>query len=441
MILPAQAQHQHRATLLARRFARYALRGAIFSGSGADFARVYPRPQYKKALATAPPTLPSAESAVMALKHGIATVTLSQTKKPAPGVLDHSCGLEHQILHHRLDAPTLGKMAHRRIRLVQSVLPNQTQQVHRHCGQLAHQVVGVKFARRQTLQILIGLELRVQLLMRGVIAIQRNDVSRTEALRQCHRPTFKHVVGQQQSVAVFVYGALNQLVDAPGRVGIGADTGQFQALFPKALTLVKAINRPLCVGIGHLACGNRLHRCSARVPLDDEGNMALQTTGLGRDFLHQRQRTKTRIGSHQQRSQDKTCSHGQGAAKVAFALRDRMLYTRAQGQFQAIAQATQVHGKGAVAVNSGVSVTNQFFLVAPVVHGKGIEVDRGVATGETTEVKRFAIDAATQQQSVYLGSKVKPGRSVGNQTLAQRWTRRNAAKLKSALEEGDRVKF
>ena len=118
-----------------------------------------------------------------------------------------------------------------------------------------------------------------------------------------------------------------------------------------------------------------------------------------------------------------------------------MLYTRAQGQFQAIAQATQVHGKGAVAVNSGVSVTNQFFLVAPVVHGKGIEVDRGVATGETTEVKRFAIDAATQQQSVYLGSKVKPGRSVGNQTLAQRWTRRNAAKLKSALEEGDRVKF
>jgi hypothetical protein len=39
-----------------------------------------------------------------------------------------------------------------------------------------------------------------------------------------------------------------------------------------------------------------------------------------------------------------------------------------------------------------------------------------------------------------LGSKVKPGRSVGIQTLAQRWTRRNAAKPKSALEEGVRAK-
>ena len=91
-----------------------------------------------------------------------------------------------------------------------------------------------------------------------------------------------------------------------------------------------------------------------------------------------------------------------------------MLNARAQGQFQAIAQATQAHGKGAVAVNSGVSATNQFFLGAPVVHGKGIEVDRGVATGETTEVDRFAIDAATQQQSVHLGSKQ-------GQTRKKRW--------------------
>ena len=142
MILPAQARHQHRRHCLPAVSHDFALRGAIFSGSGADFPRVYPRPLYKKALAAALPTLPSAESAVMALKHGIATVTLSQTKKPASGVLDHSCRLEHQLLHHRLDAPALGNMAHRRIRLVQSVLPNQTHQVHRHCGELTHQVVG-----------------------------------------------------------------------------------------------------------------------------------------------------------------------------------------------------------------------------------------------------------------------------------------------------------
>jgi len=91
------------------------------------------------------------------------------------------------------------------------------------------------------------------LLMGGMIAIQRNDVSRAEALWQCRRPIFKHVLGQQQSVAVFVYGALNQPVDAPDRVGIGADTGQCQAILPNALTLAKAINHPLRIGIGHLA--------------------------------------------------------------------------------------------------------------------------------------------------------------------------------------------
>ena len=436
MILPSQALHQHCRHCLPAVSHDFALRGANFAGIGADFARVYPRPLYKKALAVPLPTLPSAESAVMALKHGIATVTLSQTKKPAPGMLDHSGRLEHQLLHHRLDAPALGNMAHRRIRLVQSVLPNQTQQVHRHCGQLAHQVVGVKLARRQTLQIHIAFELRMELLMGGVITIQRNDVSRAQPLWQRCRPAFEHVLGQQQSVAVFVYGALNQPVDAPGRVGIGADTGQFQALLPNALTLAKAINHSLCAAIGHLACSNRLHRCPARVPLDDEGDLTFKFKRLSRDFLHQLHRTKARIGSHQQSPRDKTCGHRQGALKVVLALRGRMLNARAQGQFQAIAQATQVHGKGAVAVNPDVSATNQLFLCAPVVHGKGIEVARGVATGQGTEVNGLAVDATAQQTLVHLSGQIKPGRGMGVQTLTQGGTRRNAAKPKSTHEEG-----
>jgi hypothetical protein len=51
----------------------FGLLGANFSGIRSDFARVYPRPLDKKALAA--PPLPSTESAVMALKHRIATVT------------------------------------------------------------------------------------------------------------------------------------------------------------------------------------------------------------------------------------------------------------------------------------------------------------------------------------------------------------------------------
>lgn len=70
----------------------------------------------------------------MPLKHRKGRLTLPQAKNPAPGMPDHAGRLEYQLLHHRLDAPALGAVAHRRIGLVQSVLSNQTQQVHRHCG-------------------------------------------------------------------------------------------------------------------------------------------------------------------------------------------------------------------------------------------------------------------------------------------------------------------
>ena len=44
----------------------------------------------------------------MPLKHRKAAVTLTQAKNPAPGMPDHAGRLEHQLLHHRLDAPALG---------------------------------------------------------------------------------------------------------------------------------------------------------------------------------------------------------------------------------------------------------------------------------------------------------------------------------------------
>ena len=107
MILFAQALHQRGPRCLPAVLRHSVLLGTRFTGTGADFARAYPRPLCKKALAV---PLRRAESAVMALKHRIATVTVSQTKKPTPGMLDHSGRLEHQLLHHRLDAPALGNI-------------------------------------------------------------------------------------------------------------------------------------------------------------------------------------------------------------------------------------------------------------------------------------------------------------------------------------------
>ena len=153
MILPSQALHQHRRHCLPCVSHDFALLGANFVRIGVYFASDYPRPLHSRvggigffSCSRVAAPLRRVQSSVMPLKHRKAAVTLTQTKKPAPGMLDHAGRPEHQLRHHRLDAPALGAVAHRRIGLIQSVLPNQTQQVHRHRRQLAHQVVGVKLA-------------------------------------------------------------------------------------------------------------------------------------------------------------------------------------------------------------------------------------------------------------------------------------------------------
>jgi len=170
---------------------------------------------------------------VVPLKHRKTPVTFTQTQDPAPGMADHAGRLEHQLLHHRLDAPALGFVAHRRVGLCQSVLPNQAQQIHRHCGELADQIVGVKLSARQALQIHISLELRVKLLMRGVITVQRNHLGRTERLGQRRRPALQGVLRPQQWVAMLVDTPFSQAVDPAHRIGLTVDAVQRQRFLPR----------------------------------------------------------------------------------------------------------------------------------------------------------------------------------------------------------------
>ena len=51
---------------------------------------------------------------------------------------------------------------------------------------------------------------------------------------------------------------------------------QRHVLLPQALALALAQHRPSGAGISHLVFGNRLDRCAASVPLDDEGYLALE---------------------------------------------------------------------------------------------------------------------------------------------------------------------
>ena len=51
------------------------------------------------------------ELSIQPLKHGVGTVIGAQPQDPAPRMFDHAPSLEHDLLHHRLHASALGRMA------------------------------------------------------------------------------------------------------------------------------------------------------------------------------------------------------------------------------------------------------------------------------------------------------------------------------------------
>ena len=51
------------------------------------------------------------ELTVQPLKNGMGTFIGTQAQGPTPGMLDHAPRLEHDLLHHRLHTPPLGRMA------------------------------------------------------------------------------------------------------------------------------------------------------------------------------------------------------------------------------------------------------------------------------------------------------------------------------------------
>jgi len=72
----------------------------------------------------------------------------------------------HDLLQHRLQPPSLGRMTDRRNLARQAQLPQQAQTVVGKRPQAQHAIVGVELARGQPLQIEIRLDLRMELLVR-----------------------------------------------------------------------------------------------------------------------------------------------------------------------------------------------------------------------------------------------------------------------------------
>jgi len=203
------------------------------------------------------------------VKHRKGRVIYAQTQRPLSSMRNHPHGLELQLLHHRLDAMAFDFVAHWRIGLVQGVLSNQTQQIHSHSCELADQTVGVKLARRQPLQIPIGLELRMELLMRGVIAVKHRYICADEHFGQRIRPALQNVFGQQQRVVIFVDGALGEPIDTAHRIDQTPHMGQLQSFLPQAFALIRTLAHPLRAGVSHSVCCDSFHRRLTWISLDD----------------------------------------------------------------------------------------------------------------------------------------------------------------------------
>ena len=83
------------------------------------------------------------------------------------------------------------------------------------------------------------LELGMELLVRGMVFVQFNDVLHRELLRQCRRPALQFVIGQQQRIAVLVDGALDQAQYATRRVCLCANALLAAVLSDKSTFVIR----------------------------------------------------------------------------------------------------------------------------------------------------------------------------------------------------------
>jgi hypothetical protein len=239
-----------------------------------------------------------------------------------------------------------------------------------------------------------------------------------------------------------VVGALGQAVN-PSGIDRVLGVFEFNGLAPKATAFAFAQDAPGRAGISHPGLGNRLHGRAARVPLDEEGHIALELTCLGVNRAHELGRVKARVGAKQQGGATAVgCARahargqGQHALDVVFGLAGRVLGARAQGQLQAKALRAQVGRQRAVAIDPGVGATHMLFGGAAVVHRKGVHVQRQIAAGQQTEVDGLACDLHTEHGGVDALSQFEPVAGVGVQALAQGGRRRHRAQVQRAGKEG-----
>ncbi len=157
-------------------------------------------------------------------------------------------------------------MAHRAQLAGHAQLPHQPQDVVGQLGEVQDQIVGGELARRQPLQVEIGLDLTVELLVGGMRLVAFDH--RLRRLVQAGPPAFQLIVRFEQQLAIAIGGALDQahhaLDDVFGLVVVVDRDG----LRPQRLALARTQLFP--VVRRHSQPGILIRRGrAARVPFDD----------------------------------------------------------------------------------------------------------------------------------------------------------------------------
>ncbi len=182
--------------------------------------------------------------------------------------------LDDDLLDHRPDVTTLGRISWRSIRSQQDGLINHAIEVIGNSPQGQDQMVGGKLPRRHAFPIQIGPDFGMELFVGSIIGIEGNDRLRRDLRRQVGVPAFQSGFGQQQDLANGQTAALGQLHNAAHR-----HIGRLRQLFPKgdALPRSRAVAEGGWVSQTPRNLGGKVLSCL--ISLDQEGDER-RTCGL-----------------------------------------------------------------------------------------------------------------------------------------------------------------
>ena len=190
-------------------------------------------------------------------------------RQPAPA-LDDAGRHVHEFLHHGPEASAFRLVPDRRILAEEADEPDPAQNVVGERRARHDEVVGGELARRQALDVEVGLELGMELLAGGMIAIERDHLLvRTLDLGQRRPPALDRDLGHEQALPMPVDRALGHANDAAEGAGVAAER-LLDLLREDADALALAREAPLGVLLRALEPG--LEILLARVPFDDEIN-------------------------------------------------------------------------------------------------------------------------------------------------------------------------